>query len=209
MKNYELIVFDWDGTLVDSIPTVVANFQSTARAMQLEVPTREQIEQQIGLEFNDIVTSLFGAIDMTCFSQFYNEIHNTSWQRMRPFAGALNTLKYLDHAGYTIAVATNRCREQLQQMLNNLQLQDFFAMTICGDEASPKPDPAMLLQILETLNISPTRALMVGDSLYDIQFANNAGVDLVAVNYGAQNECLSRYAEINLIKHLSCLQAFL
>ena len=104
------------------------------------------------------------------------------------FTGAETVLKQLHSLGYILAVATGKNRDYFDKELHHLDLQDMFMVTRCGDEGPSKPNPQMLFEIMERLGVSSEKVLMIGDTVYDLQLAANAGVDALAVSYGVQDE---------------------
>jgi phosphoglycolate phosphatase len=184
----KLLIFDWDGTLMDSEARIVACMQAAAADLNLAIPSLESTRNIIGLGLKEAVMTLFPWLDETRLvkmAQHYrhhflrgNETPSTL------FPGVDETIRKLANRGYLLAVATGKGRHGLDLALESTGLMDYFHATRCADETFSKPHPEMLLQILDQLAVSPQNALMIGDTEYDLQMANNAGVKGVAVSYG-------------------------
>ena len=188
MGKYSLLVFDWDGTLLDSQAQIVNCMQSAISELDLEPRSDEQITDIIGLGLEKGVVQLYPTMDMklvTKTAQTYREYHLFKDETPTPlFDGAKQALTILREAGYDLAIATNKSRRGLDKGLSETGLTDYFPITRCVDEAHPKPHPQMLEEILTDHNLEASKALMIGDSEYDLQLANNTKVDGLAVSYG-------------------------
>ena len=184
----ELLIFDWDGTLMDSEARIVACMQAAASDLKFTVPDPDNIRNIIGLGLMEAIATLFPELDMgrvVAMSERYR--HHFLRENETPsslFPGADETIRELARSGYLLAVATGKGRRGLDLVLEATGLSDCFQTTRCADETLSKPHPEMLFQILDQLNVSPERALMIGDTEYDLQMARNAGVRSVAVSYG-------------------------
>lgn len=197
LNTYKLIIFDWDGTLMDSVPRIVQSMQCAADEMALEPVSVESIKNIIGLSLDKALLELWpdlnperiGAIQK-CYGKHF--LHQNA-QPMAFFEGAVELLDWLvSHpAKPLLAVATGKKRVGLERILNEHNMHRYFAATRCGDESHSKPHPQMLEYLLDKLNIEPKQALMIGDTDYDIHMAQAAGINSLAVTYGAHNqECL-------------------
>ena len=188
MGKYSLLVFDWDGTLLDSQAQIVNCMQSAIAELGLDSRTNEQITNIIGLGLENAVVQLYPMIDMklvTKTAQTYREHYLFKDKTPSPlFDGAKQALTNLREAGFDLAIATNKSRRGLDKGLSETDLYDYFPITRCPDETHPKPHPQMLEEILTDHNLEASKALMIGDSEYDLQLANNAKVDGLAVSYG-------------------------
>lgn len=186
-----LLIFDWDGTLVNSIDRIVASLQVAARKCQLEPPAQEPAKAIIGLSLIEAFAVLYPHIKdaklTESFRQAYVENYFLLEQEPSPFyPGVLDALDSFKSAGYQLAVATGKSRRGLDHMLRNHNMLDFFHITRCADETKSKPHPLMLEQILAFCQQSPDKAIMIGDSPFDLRMANNAKMPAIAVSYGAQ-----------------------
>ncbi len=184
MKKYSLLIFDWDGTLVDSESFAVAALQRTAADFNYPIPSAEEIDENFGLRLENLLQKFFpGEYQQELAQAFYKHFSEEELAT-NFFTGALETLNYLKEQGFILSVATNRSRTKLNAALKTADIEDLFAATRCPEDAAPKPAPGMLLTLLDEFNLSPRSALMIGDTIYDMQFANNAAVDALAVCYG-------------------------
>ena len=189
--RYQLVVFDWDGTLMDSTAGIAESIRNAARDLGLPVPAREVASHVIGLGLRDSLRSAVPALPEHRYAEFvdaYRRHFAMEQQRMELFPGVRELLEELRGGGRLLAVATGKSRRGLDQALAATDLARYFAASRCADETTPKPDPAMLLELLEELAAAPGGALMVGDTSHDLEMARGAGVDAVAVSYGAHAE---------------------
>lgn len=190
-KQTRLLIFDWDGTLVNSIDRIVASLQVAADKCGIQPPTDAQAKAIIGLSLVEAFPVLYPHINdddiSASFRQAYVDNYFLLEQQPSPFyPGVRDSLDNFKAAGYQLAVATGKSRRGLDHMLRNHNMLDFFHITRCADETKSKPNPLMLNEILHNLRQQPEHAIMVGDSPYDLQMANHARVPGVAVSYGAQ-----------------------
>ncbi|MBD1588895.1 HAD-IA family hydrolase [Pseudomonas typographi] len=189
MREFDLLIFDWDGTLADSIGRIVDAMQHAAVACQHEPRDPAAIKGIIGLELSRAILALYPTLDaeqLLFFRGRYAERYTLMDATPSPlFAGVAQALERFRAQGYRLAVATGKARRGLDRVLRAHGLEDFFDITRAADETESKPSPRMLHEILSHCGVAPQRALMVGDSAFDIQMAHNAGVLSVAVGYGA------------------------
>jgi phosphoglycolate phosphatase len=193
--RYPLIVFDWDGTLFDSATVITDCIIDAARDMKLRVPDRETASHVIGLGLNDSLRHALPDLDQGRYPDFLARYRKYFLERedsLTLFAGVVELLEELKGRGHHLAVATGKPRRGLDRSLASSRLADVFAATRCGDETRSKPDPAMLLELMEELGLQASELLMVGDTSHDLQMAKNAGVDALAVTYGAHPETALR-----------------
>jgi phosphoglycolate phosphatase len=186
--RYSLIVFDWDGTLIDSAADIVECIQEAARDLRLPVPARETASHVIGLGLHDSLRTAVPTLPEDQYREFAEAYRRHFLARqgaMALFPGIRELLQDLHAAGYRLAVATGKSRRGLDHALESTALRRYFAASRCADETNPKPHPAMLLELMEQLAIAPGQALMIGDTSHDLEMAHSAGVDAVAVAYGA------------------------
>lgn len=207
MKNtpsaVQLIVFDWDGTLMDSETQIVHALQASIGDLALEARSIDECRNIIGLGLQEAVDALYPGQDKA-FTRRFVERYRHYWfsqaQHSDLFPGSRETLSLLREAGFVLAVATGKGRAGLDKVLADTGLEDLFSVTRCSDETQSKPHPQMLHEILRETRIEARHALMVGDTEYDLKMANEAGVGPVAVNYGV-------HARERLLRHhpLVCL----
>ena len=206
MKNrFDLIIFDWDGTLIDSIDWIVHCLQTAAKQCECAIPEPQAAKDVIGLSITNACSTLFPGVDdvtlaqlTACYQQTYL---SRQLSREDLFPGVYEMLVELKQSGYQLAVATGKTRTGLQQALQETDTEDLFCITRCSDETASKPDPLMLHQIIRHANAANDRTLMVGDSTHDLQMAMNAQISSIAVSCGAHPEdILQQYSP------LMCLQ---
>lgn len=198
MKDYRLVIFDWDGTLMDSAAKIIRCMQTAARDCKVSVPSDDAVAHIIGISLKPAIMQLFTTQDEQLADrlvQAYKEAFLRADKVPCPlFDGAGELLSALKSGGKTLAVATGKARRGLDRAWNNTDTGHFFTTSRSADEAHSKPSPDMLLQILDELNVSANEAVMVGDTTYDMQMAQAIGMDRVGVSYGV-------HAQVNLEKH--------
>jgi phosphoglycolate phosphatase len=188
--RYSLIVFDWDGTLIDSAGTIVRCIQDAARDLGLEVPDRERASHVIGLGLHDSLRLAVPSLSAERYPDFaahYRKHFLARQDAMLLFPGILDLLERLSQ-DRLLAIATGKSRKGLDRALESENLGRFFSGSRCADETNPKPHPAMLLELMEEFSKDRTRTLMIGDTSHDLEMARAAGVDALAVTYGAHPE---------------------
>lgn len=191
--RYELIIFDWDGTLMDSTRVIARSLQSACRDVGCAVPTEDEALFVIGLNMADTFQRVVPDLDEEGRRRLADRyrFHFLAAEHEAPlFGGVREMLADLHGRGRRLAVATGKARRGLDRALDSTGLREWFEATRCADEGFAKPHPGMLLMLLEMTGVDPGRALMVGDTTHDLELAANAGVDAVAVTYGAHPEAL-------------------
>lgn len=188
-RPYELLVFDWDGTLMDSQARIVACMQAAAIDVSAAPLSPEAIRAIIGLGLGEAIKALYPEADEPFIARF-SAAYRTSFLGNDPtpqamFEGAIEVLRLLDEAGYLLAVATGKARAGLDRVLAEVGLGGRFHASRCADETFSKPNPTMLEEIMDVTGIEAARTLMIGDTTFDLEMAHNAGVDAVGVSYGA------------------------
>ncbi|MFQ3208894.1 MAG: phosphoglycolate phosphatase [Colwellia sp.] len=214
MTEYKLVVFDWDGTLMDSIARIVSSMQAAAHHCQLTIPTESSVKDTIGLSLSKVLDILFpGASqrDITALLEQYKFQYVEGNRTPAPlFEHALLLLKALTDNDKLLAVATGKGREGLQRVFSTSQTEHFFHASRCADEAKSKPDPEMLLSLLAELSIAPEQAVMIGDTSYDMQMAQAAGIDRIGITLGVHGrEILNKFQPIAIVDSLAELQQIL
>ena len=185
---YNLVVFDWDGTLMDSEARIVSCLQAAARDLAVAVPSESASREVIGLGLAEAMATLFPAEASDMHERLalrYREhflVLNQS--RSQLFPGVRETLGALRSADYFLAVATGKSRRGLDRELEETGLGSLFHATRCADETFSKPHPQMLLEVIDELGAARAATLMVGDTEYDMQMAANAGTAALGVTYG-------------------------
>lgn len=186
--RYSLVVFDWDGTLVDSTVVIACAIQDALRDMGEPVPDAQAARFVIGLGLDDAIGTVAPSLPKARYRELatlYRNHYLAHESDIPLFEGAADLLSELDTAGHLLAVATGKSRVGLDRALAHSGLATRFQATRCGDEGFPKPHPDMLLHLMDRLGMSPRETLMIGDTIHDVELAHNAGVDAVAVAYGA------------------------
>ncbi len=186
--KFKLIVFDWDGTLMDSEARIVDCMHLAIAAAGMPARASGQIRDIIGLGLREAVRSLLPEASDEVHervTQSYRTFYLTNQGAPSPlFPGAADVVRTLDEQDYLLAVATGKGRSGLDKALRDTGMRGLFHSTRCADETFSKPHPEMLEQIMDELGVSPRETLMVGDTEYDMQLAANAGASALAVDYG-------------------------
>ncbi|MGQ0587339.1 MAG: HAD family hydrolase [Gammaproteobacteria bacterium] len=193
-RPYELLVFDWDGTLADSAALIVSGMQRALHDLKLPARTDGQIRELIGLGFYDAMERLFPEFtpdDIHRALEGYRRLlvaggHAHHGPAEAPlFDGALEMLRELRGAGYRLAVATGKSRSSLERSLvKHPEVRALISSSRCADETAAKPDPLMLTELLELEDLAPGAALMIGDTEFDMQMARFARVPAIGVACG-------------------------
>lgn len=183
----QLVIFDWDGTLMDSTGFITSCVQEAATELGFTPPESDVVINVIGLGLNEALSAVLPEIsadEQAAFVKMYRKIF---FAKTSPnlFEGAIDTLDRLLTAGYSLAVATGKGRLGLDKVLDDTGIGHYFCYTKCADETQSKPHPEMLYQILAESSVAPENALMVGDTEYDILMAKCASVPALGVSYGA------------------------
>ena len=188
--RYPLIVFDWDGTIIDSTGTIAECIQQAAAEMGLPVPEDARARHVIGLGLRDSLRHAVPELPESRYTDFvalYRKYFLAREDSMKLFPGMLDLLSSLREK-HTLAVATGKSRKGLDRALDAGDLRQYFTASRCADETNPKPHPAMLLELMAELGKESSEVLMIGDTSHDLEMANAAGVDSIGVTYGAHNE---------------------
>lgn len=190
MKRYELIVFDWDGTLMDSTAAIVRSIQAACRDLKLPEPEAARVRHVIGLGLVEALQYAVPELSVERYPQMVERYRHRYLARDHElvlFDGVVELIGDLAAAGYLLAVATGKSRVGLNRALVHSGLKAYFHSSRCADECLSKPHPQMLKELMVDLGVMPDRTLMVGDTSHDLLMAANAGVDALAVTYGAHS----------------------
>lgn len=191
MDKLNVLIFDWDGTLVDSIERIIEAMHIASDTCGVPRCTDQAVRDIIGLAMPQAYDVLYPDADDAELKQRFIGTYSDQYIILeevpsRFYPGVMDALDNYRSAGYQLAVATGKSRRGLHRVLSGHKMLDYFDITRCADETRSKPDPLMLHEILKHCSAAPQQAIMVGDSPFDLRMANNANVPGVAVSYGAQ-----------------------
>ncbi|EKP0308633.1 HAD-IA family hydrolase [Aeromonas veronii] len=218
MQDIRLAIFDWDGTLMDSVGRIVACVQGAARDCELAVPAPAQIRQIIGLSLDVAMSRLFllrsdngTAIDERKIAALIDRYRHHYLHDATPsplFAGVGELLHDWQSRGLQLAVATGKSRRGLDRVLDETGLRLLFMTSRGADEARSKPDPLMLEQILAELGLSPRQAVMIGDSVHDMAMAEAIAMPRIGVTWGVDSrDALGRHGPVAVVDSMTALRA--
>ncbi len=201
IMKYRAIIFDWDGTLVDSTDRIVESMQLAAKDFQLPWRSVFEVKQIIGLGLPEAIVELWAeladdAVALEGMRTRYN-VHFVAPERsgVAFFEFAREMLKSLKASGVLLAVATGKSRSGLDRAFAELDVNGVFHDSRCADETRSKPSPLMLQELSVSLGVEPEAMLMVGDTQFDLNMAHAAAVDVIAIGHGAHDE--SKLLECN------------
>ncbi len=189
-KRFELLVFDWDGTLMDSTAAIAGCIQAAARDLGLPVPDHATASFVIGLGLQDALAHAVPQLSEADYPKMIDRYRYHFLARdveVPLFVGTVAMLAELSRRNHILAVATGKSTKGLERALQVTGLAQYFSATRCADQCSPKPAPDMLNELMEEFAVTAETTLMIGDTSHDMQMAANAGVSAVAVSYGAHS----------------------
>jgi phosphoglycolate phosphatase len=212
-RRFDLIVFDWDGTIVDSTAMIALCIQKAAADLSLTVPTLEQASHVIGLGLHDALARAVPELAAGRIEEF-SARYRHHWFACEPeivlFDGVREFLVELGERGLPLAVATGKSRRGLARAFETTGLGAFFRSSRCADETHPKPHPAMLLELGGELSVPMERIVMIGDTTHDLEMATAAGASGIGVTYGAHpREQLAACAPVALVGDVAELRHWL
>ncbi len=187
-RRFDLIVFDWDGTLFDSTALITRCIQAAAADLGLPVPSDEAASYVIGMGLTEALQHAVPELPAHRYPELGQRYRHHYFNRQHElvlFPGTLDMLHALKERNHWLAVATGKSRRGLDEALQTVQLQGLFDATRTADETAGKPHPRMLLELMAVIGASPQRTLMIGDTTHDLQLARNAGTASVGVSFGA------------------------
>lgn len=201
--KYELVVFDWDGTLLDSAGAIVNAIKASSRDLGLPEPSDARARHVIGLGLTDALRHAVPELPPERYQEMverYRFHYLSADNQLALFAGVPEMLLRLQAAGHLLAIATGKSRQGLERALDHSGLRPFFQASRCADECHSKPHPQMLEELMAEFGVAAEATVMIGDTSHDLQMASNAGVAGLAVTYGA-------HAHEHLLEHkpLACL----
>jgi len=209
IRHPQVVIFDWDGTLVDSTQTIAQAILLSCQDLGLAVPSLKDAQYVIGLGLQDALRRV--APDLPAerapeLSLRFRYHYLSRDHLLEPFDGIRPLLQDLQAAGVVMTVATGKSRQGLERAFDATQTRDFFTFSRCADESVPKPGPEMVLEICEYLDCDPRDALVVGDTTHDIQMAHSAGAQALAVGYGAHEpEALRSLSPLDCLETVHAL----
>lgn len=201
--KYELVVFDWDGTLLDSAGAIVNAIQSACRDLDLPIPDEARARHVIGLGLADAMRHAVPDLPLDRYQAMvdrYRFHYLSGDHQLTLFSGVREMLARLQAAGHILTVATGKSRLGLDRALDHSGLRPLFRSSRCADECHSKPHPQMLEELMAEYGVAAGATIMIGDTSHDLLMASNAGVDSLAVTYGA-------HPHDHLLEHkpLACL----
>lgn len=205
--KYSLLIFDWDGTLMDSLDKIVESVKQAALLTDVEIPSSDAIRNIIGLSLDKAMEKLFPehskSKQASIIEAYRNQYRQFNASQTPFYPGVKDWLVDLKNKGYLLAVATGKGRNGLNNVLESHGVADLFSVTYCADETASKPHPLMLNKILSDLQVSVEQAIMIGDSSYDLEMANNANMACVGVSYGVHcHHVLSTFQPLAILDDL-------
>jgi len=186
--NFDLIAFDWDGTLFDSTQIIVCSIQLAVADVGGTVPSNEAASYVIGLGLMQALAHAAPDVPQARYpelGQRYRHHYALHQNDITLFEGVLQLLLDLKERGHLLAVATGKSRRGLDEALQAVELKGCFDSSRTADETAGKPHPRMLHELMSEFGVKPERTLMIGDTTHDLQMALNAGCASVGVSYGA------------------------
>ncbi|VAW91898.1 Similar to phosphoglycolate phosphatase, clustered with ribosomal large subunit pseudouridine synthase C [hydrothermal vent metagenome] len=190
-EMYKLIIFDWDGTLMDSEAKIVSCLQSAINSLKLEFRSDFLLKDVIGLGLTEAILKLYPGLNEQNIHLFIDEYReqflekNTTKSQL--FDGVSEMLNDLKQQEFLLAIATGKGRNGLDRILDVTKLNKIFDCSRCADETLSKPNPLMLTEILNELNISAQQSIMIGDTVYDLEMANNIKMSTIAITHGVHS----------------------
>jgi phosphoglycolate phosphatase len=212
-RRFDLIVFDWDGTLFDSTALIVRCIQDACVDLGVPVPSDEAAAFVIGLGLQDALRHAVPGLHPARYPELamrYRQHYFARQHELSLFEGTLEMLQALKERHHWLAVATGKARRGLDEALAHSQLAGLFDGTRTADETASKPDPRMLLELMREFGADAERTLMIGDTTHDLQLALNAGTPSLAVSYGAHEpESFDAYAPLAVLHSTAELRDWL
>ncbi len=201
---HKLIIFDWDGTLMDSAAKIVSCMQWAAKECSVPVPGAEAVGSIIGISLKPAIMRLFNTQDEALADRLVEAYKLAFIEKDATpcplFPGVESMLSTLKSQGRVLTVATGKARRGLDRAWRNTDTGHYFTASRCADDAESKPSPDMLVQLLTELDMQPSDAVMVGDTIYDMQMAEAIGMDRIGVSYGVHAQVhLEKYAPLTIV----------
>lgn len=212
-RRFDLIAFDWDGTLYDSTALIVRCLQQAAADLDAPVPDAARAAYVIGLGLRDALEHAVPGLPPERYGELaaaYRRHYLTRQHELTLFPGTLDMLHALKKRQHFLAVATGKTRRGLDEALATTELRGLFDASRTADETFSKPHPRMLEELMAELGVAPARTLMIGDTTHDLQLAVNAGAACVGVSFGAHDHAsFAPFAPLAVVHSTAELQAWL
>ena len=212
-RRFDLIVFDWDGTLFDSTALIASCIQAACGDVGVPVPSDRDASFVIGLGLSDALQHAAPSLPRERHRELadrYRHHYFAKQHEVLMFDGALVMLNDLKGRKHSLAVATGKSRRGLDEALKSVQLAGMFESTRTADETASKPDPRMLRELMQELDVPAERTLMIGDTTHDLQLAVNAGTASLAVSYGAHDHAeFDAFAPLSVVHSVAELHGWL
>ena len=212
-RRFDLIAFDWDGTLFDSTALITRCIQAACADLGVTVPSDKDASYVIGMGLVDALQHAAPGLPRERYPELglrYRHHYFAKQHEVVLFAGTIEMLKALKARNHWLTVATGKSRRGLDEALTTVSLQRVFDATRTADETASKPDPRMLLELMREFGVEPERTLMIGDTTHDLQLALNAGAASVGVSYGAHTpETFSEYSPLHVAHSVAELHDWL
>lgn len=186
-----LYIFDWDGTVSNSLDKIVQCVQKAAQAIDVERRSVNEIKSIIGLSLPKAIETLYPDLhgrQRESMAEEYSQAYVNDDTPTPLFQGVEETLTQLKERGHTLAVATGKTRKGLDRVFTHSCVTQHFSSSRCADETASKPDPLMLFELMGELGFHPQQSVMIGDTTFDMEMAKNAGIKRVGVSFGSHHE---------------------
>jgi phosphoglycolate phosphatase len=212
-RRFDLIAFDWDGTLYDSTAFIVRSIQRACQDLRVSVPSDAQAAFVIGLSLHDALKHAVPGLAPERYDELvqrYRHHYFATQHELNLFTGTLGMLEALKQRQHLLTVATGKSRRGLDEALASTELHGVFDASRTAEETRSKPHPLMLQELMAEFGVAPARTLMIGDTTHDLQMAANAGVPAVAVSYGAHEpQTFEAFAPLFIAHSVAELQDWL
>ncbi len=212
-RRFDLIAFDWDGTLFDSTALIAQCIQAACRDLGIAVPSDRDASYVIGMGLMEALAHAAPDLPPERYPELGQRYRHHYFARQHDivlFDGTLDMLDSLKARNHWLAVATGKSRRGLDEALRTAQLQGMFNGSRTADETASKPNPMMLFELMREFGVEPERTLMVGDTTHDLQMAQSAGTASVAVSYGAHTpEAFGAFGPLHVAHSMADLHDWL
>jgi len=212
-SRFRLVVFDWDGTLADSTALIASAIQRACHDLGEPIPDPARARHVIGLGLADALAHVAPALPRERYAELaarYRYHYMIADAEIPLFAGVSEMLSELEERSVLLAIATGKSRAGLDRALEHQGIARHFVATRCADEGPPKPNPDMLLHLIDLVGAKPASTLMIGDTTHDLELARNAGVAALAVSYGAHDSShFAPFAPLATLDSVAALRAWL